>query len=395
MASSHSRKAKGRRAALAVAAALLILLLIVVISGIVRRSGGDRSPDRSDQTVSPSESDTSSSGNGAGRVVEGRITGVREKITADLGDDLSKVLTEGVFGPEGLTYKIFKVDGTPAEADVPGTYSVVYSAPGAEDVSSVLTLRAGDVTPPVITGAYDRNVAVGDTFSYRNGVSASDDVDGAVEVSVDATAVDLNALGSYPVIYSAVDSSGNRAEITVTINVVDPDVTPVDVVPTTDPPTQEELDSAALEVLNSIIDPSMSDYDKAYQIFLYVNGHIRYVGTSDKSSWQVGAYVGLTEGKGDCYNYFALSKELLTLAGIPNIDMYRVGGTTDHYWQLVNVGTGWYHFDACPHPDDYPITAFLITEQQARDYTAYVAPVRDNYYVYDYDSIDVTVEGTP
>ena len=159
--------------------------------------------------------------------------------------------------------------------------------------------------------------------------------------------------------------------------------------------TRELVDAEADRILARITSPSMSDYDKARAIYNYVHTHIKYVGTSDKSSWLVGAYVGFVRGRGDCYNYFACSKSLLTRAGISNVDLYRVGGSSRHYWQLVNVGSGWYHFDACPHPNSYPLDSFLIDEAAARAYTATVSPIRANYYVYDYASCPVTVAGTP
>ena len=103
----------------------------------------------------------------------------------------------------------------------------------------------------------------------------------------------------------------------------------------------------------------------------------------------------LFRSRGDCYNYFACSKALLDRAGIPNVDLYRVGGGTDHYWQLVNVGGGWYHFDACPHPDSYPLNSFLLDETAVREYTEKCSPVRSNYYVYDYENCPVTAVGFP
>ena len=147
--------------------------------------------------------------------------------------------------------------------------------------------------------------------------------------------------------------------------------------------------------MSRITTPDMTQKQAAKAIFDYVHGNIRYVNTSDKSSWVTAAYVGFTQGKGDCFNYFACSKELLTLAGIPNIDLSRVGGNSDHYWHLVNVGDGWYHFDTCPHPNDYPITSFLLTEAEVREYSAHFSGLWANYYVYDYDACPVTVVGTP
>ena len=103
--------------------------------------------------------------------------------------------------------------------------------------------------------------------------------------------------------------------------------------------TSEKLNALADKILSQITNSGMNQYQKARAIYNYVHSHLRYVGSSDKSSWISAAYVGLTQGKGDCFNYIAASKALLTRAGIPNVDLHRVGGNSAHYWLLVN--TGW------------------------------------------------------
>lgn len=265
-----------------------------------------------------------------------------------------------------------------------------------------------DTVPPRLMGVQDLTVAMNGTVSYRDGVSAEDDVDGPVAVQIDAAAVDLTAPGEYPVVYSAQDAAGNRTEWTAIVTVVETvtvdqgaDEPTEDVTPSNgggsspDQVTQEDVDQLCDQILGKIIRSDMSQRDQAKAIFDYVNRHIKYVGSSDKSSWIIGAYVGFTRGRGDCYNYFACSKALLTRAGIPNINLTRVGGNSRHYWQLVNTGDGWYHFDACPHPTGYPLVSFMITETQARTYTEQVKRARKNYYVYDYESCTVQVEGMP
>lgn len=264
-----------------------------------------------------------------------------------------------------------------------------------------------DTEPPVIQGTHDLTAAVGMTLSYRNGVSAVDGVDGPVPLQIDASAVDLTQPGEYPVIYRARDKAGNQAEVTVSAILVeapavddqDPDQETEDLPSIPEPPlpeiTQELVDAEADRILSRITSDSMSGYEKARAIYNYVHTHIKYVGSSDKSSWLVGAYVGFVRGRGDCYNYFACSKALLTRAGIPNVDLSRVGGNSRHYWQLVNLGSGWYHFDACPHPNSYPLDSFLIDEAAARAYTEAVSPIRANYYVYDYAACPVTAAGFP
>ena len=248
------------------------------------------------------------------------------------------------------------------------------------------------------------------TLSYRSGVSAVDAADGTVPLQIDASAVNLSQAGEYPVIYRAQDKSGNRSEVAVTVTVVE--VSGVnDEDPTADvsgedpvleeslPPlpevTQQMVDEVSDQILSKIVTSSMSQWEQARAIYNYVHTHVKYVGSSDKSNWLIGAYVGFTRNRGDCYNYFACSKALLTRAGIPNVDLYRVGGGTDHYWQLVNVGDGWYHFDACPHPDSYPLNSFLLDEIAVRAYTEKCSPVRSNYYVYDYENCPVVPVGAP
>ena len=43
------------------------------------------------------------------------------------------------------------------------------------------------------------------------------------------------------------------------------------------------------------------------------------------------------------------------------------------------MGEGYYHFDACPHPNSYPLYSFLLTEAEVRAYTEQCASVRKNY----------------
>ena len=261
-----------------------------------------------------------------------------------------------------------------------------------------------DTQPPEITGTKDLTVAVGESLSYRTGVTVTDDVDESVQLQVDSSGVNLSEPGEYQAVYWAEDSAGNRAEVTVTVTVVaavtveDEDGGETeDVVEAGGKEiTLDAVNELADEILAEITNSGMSQREKARAIYDYVHNHIKYTGTSDKSSWLVGAYVGFTRGSGDCYNYFACSKALLTRAGIPNVDLTRVGGNSRHYWQLVDVGDGYYHFDACPHPNSYPLYSFLLTEEQVKAYTKQCSSIRKNYYVYDYDACPVeVVQGTP
>ncbi len=278
---------------------------------------------------------------------------------------------------------------------------------------------------PVISGAHDILATVGEPISYRSGVTAYDASGNEIPLRIDAGHVNPDEPGEYIVTYTAEDDEGRIASVTVRVIVsavsnsentsLEPSQTSssgTEPTPGTDPPPtdtpnteppgpeydpaeKEKLDNACRKVLADITNDDMTPAEKAEKIFLYVNHRIRYVSTSEKKNWVSAAYTGYTQKKGDCYNYFALSKELLTLAGIDSIDLYRVGGKSDHYWQLINTGDGWYHFDACPHPSECPFRCFMRTEADVRAYSEKCTPWRLNYYIYDYESIDVYVEGTP
>jgi len=237
-----------------------------------------------------------------------------------------------------------------------------------------------DTTPPVISGELNKRVAVGGTVSYRTGVSVTDDYDANVQLSIDSSQVNLNQAGTYLVIYSATDVSGNRAEVTGTVTVFEIDMPLVN--------------AMADEILAKIISSGMSALEKARAIYNWVDGKMKYSATGTKKDIAQRAYDCFTKGSGDCYTYMAASHVLLTRAGIDNRIVQRIpGASTQHYWNLVNVGTGWHHFDACPSPSSAVgyHQRFMFTESQAQEYTRIIT-ARDHYYDYDKSSVPEVVE---
>lgn len=232
------------------------------------------------------------------------------------------------------------------------------------ELTANLTIKE-DTIAPVITGAMDKTVYIGDKISYKANVSVADNKDKEIELKVDSSAVNLRKVGSYPVIYSAEDSSGNKTQKTITVTikeyVIDKDL----------------LDAEATDILDNITTSSMTQKEKAYAIYKWVKGHISYTGYSDKSDWVKEANNGIKKGVGDCFTYFAVSKELLTLTGIETMDITRVGGTTRHYWSLINTGNGWYHYDSCPNVDHRE--SFMLTDTEL---AALSKKRGNNYYNY-------------
>ncbi|WP_373031144.1 immunoglobulin-like domain-containing protein [Sulfurovum sp.] len=113
------------------------------------------------------------------------------------------------------------------DAAVPDTYILTYTAvDGAGNSSSKeLTVIVQDITIPVITliGDNFEDTLLGGNY-VESGATALDNTDGdiSVNISIDASAVDTNTLGSYVVTYNVQDAAGNAAtQVTRTVNVID------------------------------------------------------------------------------------------------------------------------------------------------------------------------------
>jgi len=288
--------------------------------------------------------------------------------------------------PEAAFFVTDIVDAT----NVKDTYKEVpdFTVLGEQDVKLILTDESGnqseyiakvtvkeDTEAPVITGVRDMTFYIGDSISYRKGISVTDNKDQNVKLKIDSGSVNLKREGTYQVKYSATDQAGNTATKTATITVKKLVV------------TDEELNELADSILNQIIKESMTKRDIAYAIYKWVKRNTTYTGSSDKSDWKAEAYRGIKNGVGDCFTYYAISEALLTRAGIDNMRVTRVGGKTQHFWNLINCGDGWYHFDTCPNKDKKE--TFMMTDAEVEEYTRYRG---NNYYTFDRSLYPATPE---
>lgn len=222
-------------------------------------------------------------------------------------------------------------------------------------VPAKLTLEA-DTEAPIINGVTDLNVIVGGSIAYKKNVTVTDNCQEGLQFSVDNSAVNLNVEGIYPVVYKAKDFAGNETSITASVT-VKPRVY-----------TESEIYALADSVLARIISPGMTPMEKVQAIYNFNKSHISYISHSEKGNWLRAAYEGFVDGKGDCYVYACTAKALLIRAGITNMDIIKIPSKTSHYWNLVNLGEGWYHFDTTPRKDRP--TIFMWTEAQMMDYSA-------------------------
>lgn len=97
----------------------------------------------------------------------------------------------------------------------------VFTLAGCQDVEQEVT----DTVKPVISGMEDMVLTLGDEApNWLDGVTATDDVDGNITVTVDASDVNLAEAGIYDVIYTAEDEAGNLETVTIKVTVNNPEV---------------------------------------------------------------------------------------------------------------------------------------------------------------------------
>lgn len=291
------------------------------------------------------------------------------------------------------------VDQIEDHSDVTVTYAQtpVLTTVGTEEVVLVLTDAFGntaqvtatvEIIPnengPQFTGLEELQVQVGSTVSYKTDVSATDLQDGELTFTVDPGDVDAKTVGSYTAWYTATDSDGNSLTVPRTVVVLDK--------------AEIEVEKYAQEVLSKIITEDMTRDEQIYAVYRYTRKNVTFVGTSDKFSIARSAYEGFSTGKGDCYTYYAMNVVLFNALGIENLEVARVGGTSNHWWNLVLFEDGlYYHVDSCPK--SVKVDGMTYDKMSDSDLDKYtnnkkVLAHRSNYYTYDktlpeYQDIDI------
>ena len=119
-----------------------------------------------------------------------------------------------------LTKEIEVVEET-VKIDEPGTYEVTYKVTDKNNqtTTKTITVTVTENKKPVIT-AEDKEVIQGRKLDELEGVSATDEEDGPVEVKVKDNTVNLEEPGSYTITYEATDSYNQTSEKTITVTVL-------------------------------------------------------------------------------------------------------------------------------------------------------------------------------
>ena len=249
------------------------------------------------------------------------------------------------------------------------------SAPSSERVHIAIFGRCNAGKSTLVNRLTGQDVAIVSPVAG----TTTDPVQKAIEINglgaailIDTPGLDDTKEGTYKVHYYAVDSDGNRLTVVRTVVV--------------ESKTGQKVREKAQVVLNEIIKPGMTQDEKIYAVFRRVRNYMGYASHSDKSSVENAAYEGFSKWYGDCYTYYAMVRVMLDMLEIPNLEVARVDGKSNHWWNLVQFEDGkYYHIDAIPHQVT-DMEHFKMTESVIVAYTnnPAVARRRPNYYVYDH-----------
>ncbi len=211
----------------------------------------------------------------------------------------------------------------------------------------------GDGVAPVFEGCVDLTTIEGVAISYTHNAKAIDDVDGEVAVTAtESNGLNIKTPGEYEITYSATDSSGNTGTKTVKLTVLpkDTDLTKID---------QEMymlMGYAITDELFRDADPDMSEKERAYKCYRYVQDHMYFVDNKNEyedldTQWMYPAALAIRQKYGDCRNYYGFARLLYTCAGIENLMVFHPANTANadrHWWNMIKIDGEWWHADPTP-----------------------------------------------
>ncbi len=241
-----------------------------------------------------------------------------------------------------------------------GSGQVTVTDASGNSATELITYKlTKDTVPPEVSLSVI-DIIIGEPVSYKKAVGYSDNADSKDELKleIDNSKVDPGTVGTYKVTYTVTDTSGNSTTKEGTVKVLAEKPIYYD---------EDVVNAKADEVLASILKDGMTQYEQAKAIYNWVHSRIGYISHSEKGDMIRGAYEGLVDRKGDCFVYASTAKVLLTRAGIKNMDIVKSTVNPSHYWNLVDLGDGWYHFDATPRKDK--TVFFMWTDAQLKEYS--------------------------
>lgn len=300
---------------------------------------------------------TDASGNVTTAYAKVTVTGTVSTYTMALGDGIPDAM-DFVVDPSASAEYVTEPD--PILFTKLGEVEVTVLCNGVEEKVVVVLV---DKTGPTIQTSHIK-VTVNGSLSYKKNISITDNCDAAsdIKLEIDNSGVDLSKIGSYKVVCKATDSAGNVTQKDITVEVVDT---------ATEVHTLEEINRYCDNLLAQITNDSMTMREKAEAIYKWTYYNIAYVDNSPKGDWLLGAYNGIVKKAGDCFTFAATAKALLERIGLePMVIRKEVTAQTssnNHYWLLLDLGDGYYHFDPTRRKDRTEF--FMWTDADLKAYS--------------------------
>ena len=244
---------------------------------------------------------------------------------------------------------------------------------------STLTVERNEL-PPTFEGIESTIFSmVGQTIMYRAGVTAFDAFGREIDFNVDSSEVDQHTAGVYSATFLAEDSCGNQTEVTITVEILSID--------------REYVHERVDNILNNILTDGMTQVQQVRAIFNWIRFNMTYAAVrgGPESAYE-GAFIALTERRGNCFIYYSIGELLLTRAGIPNMRVQRIpvpGVTTTHLWSLINPDDlGWHHFDSNPIRGNLHFRSqmYMFTQSQATSFARQLAAVGSSIEYFTFDT---------
>ena len=85
---------------------------------------------------------------------------------------------------------------------------------------------------------------------------------------------------------------------------------------------------------------------------------------SDKTAWTKEAYRAVRWNAGDSFTTSSFFHAAMIRLGYEDMMIQRADGS--HYWNLVNLGDGWYHVDASRQSTFAGLSVFMMTDAELK-----------------------------
>lgn len=242
-----------------------------------------------------------------------------------------------------------------------------------------------DTKMPIMEGVSDKEVTVGDTIDLLDGIKATDEIDGELEVTIEGD-FDINKIGVYTLKATAKDKNENVVEQDFKVTVMEKKIeqpktstsaktssntttttnnnktstnTPSTNTTTTSTPTSSDPTSTqsgrlnlakaeAKRVVSQIITPGMTDYDKANAIFRYLHSNVSLQTNQSNEAYKENygneAYAALVLKKAACSGFCKAVTLMCNEAGLQSQHINANQWT--HQWNTVYVNGEWIILDA-------------------------------------------------